>query len=162
MALQAVALQNTLSWRQTHTVTGYQTKSDAQASVNRINPTVSAGAANRVYMVQSTLAAGATVTINLFSVTEPVFGEALVPIRGYILKFLGTGSTWQFDTSAASPLVWFLAGTAPTLVGNAGDCFDYASATAITIDNTHKTFKITNSNGGVLVLTYSLEVIVGV
>ncbi len=161
MALTALTLKNELVWKQTGAITGYATKSIQDSSVDRCNPTISAGACNRIYFVQSTLAFGASVTINLFSVTEPTFGEALVPVRGYILKFSGAGTTWQFDTSSAAPVVWFLQGTAPTIVGAAGDFFDFGSTTAVTISNAAKTIKITNTAGSGT-LTYRLEVAVGV
>ncbi len=163
MALTALTLRNELVWKQTGAITGYNTKSIQDSSVDRANPTISAGACNRIYFVQGTLAAGGTITFNLFSLTEPTFGEAIVPVRAYILKLRCTGTTWKLEQGAAAPLLWFLLGTtAPNITGGDGDFFDFGSQTATVISNTSKTLLLTNTNGAAAVLTYRLEVAVGV
>jgi hypothetical protein len=100
------------------------------------------------------------VTINLFSLTEPAFGTSIAPVRGYTLHIYGTGSSWKLEPGATDPLNWFFSGTTPALSGGAGASFLFADPTAVTISNTAKNIKITNTGGDTL--TYNLAVSLGV
>lgn len=162
MALTSVIFQTVHQWVQTHTITGYPTATVQGKQSGKVTPTVGTGAANRIYPIQGTLAAGATVTIDLSTLTEPTFGEAISPVRAYTVRITMTGSTWKFEPGAANPLTWFFSGTSPAIIGNAGDSWGFGSATAQTIDGTHKNVKITNTNGAALVLTYTVEWVLGV
>ena len=81
MALTIARLRMESVWTMTKTVTGFDTASYSSSLITNVTPTLSGAACNRAYFVQGTLAFGATVTINLASLTCPVYGEALTPAR---------------------------------------------------------------------------------
>ncbi len=121
---------------------------------------VSATDATDVYVAAGTLGVGGSLTINLFSLTDPIFGTVLVPSRAYAIGFLGKGATWSYGPGVASGFAWFLGGTTPTIHGGPGGAFAFADVVPTTIDNGDKNVKITNTDAS-NTLTYSLAVFVG-
>ena len=166
MALVTGKLTFTTSWTQTKTHTGSapafaSSKQDGPVTTT-VSPTISAAACNRVYFVQGTLAAGATVTINVFSLTEPAFGEAIVPVRAYSIHYKGATTTSRVDpVNGSNPLTWFFGAATDQINLNAGDSFMYASATAFTVSNTVKNIRVTNT-AGAGTLTYTVILLLGV
>ena len=160
MALTALQILTSTVWVQTNPVTGFSTAKHPGGNEKSVLPTVSAAAANRVYITEATLAASASITIDLRSLTEPVFREALTPVRGYSIQLIGTGSAWRLDPGAANPLQWFFGGTTQQINGGAGAMFCFADPTAVTINATNRNIRITNTGGGTL--TYTLVVSLGV
>lgn len=162
MALTTGKFTISTQWTQTKTATGLaQSVLNGGVYTKSQSPTISGAACNRLYFVQGTLAAGASVTIDLSSVTEPVFGEAITPDRGYSIQVYGSGTTWKYEPGAANALEWFLSGTSPAISGSAGAQFGFGDTTAGTIDGTHKNIKITNT-AGAGTLTYTIYLLVGV
>lgn len=158
MPLTFANLQLTLSWQQELSITGFNASTQTGPMRATITPTVSAAAAREVYFAQGTLAAGASVTINLNAVTEPAFNRALTPTGAYMIEVTGSGTTWRYDPGAADPLAWFLGGTTPQVNGAAGDAFAFGSTTATAISAGAKNIRITNT-AGAGTLTYSLSVV---
>ena len=148
-------------WRQSKSVTGFSDATQAYNFRAVVEPTVSGAALNRIYPVQATLAFGASVTIDLRSLTEPYFGEALTPARAYTLQLEFSGATARYQPGVLFPLLWFFGLATDTLNFNAGDIFLYGSETPATVDATNRNVKITNTHGS-LTLTYRFAVSLGV
>lgn len=161
MSLTTGKVTFSTSWTQTKSLTGFNASEQNGPYTSSASPTVSSSACNRVYFVQGTLAFGAAVTIDLFSLTEQAFGEAIVPIRAYSVHYNGTTTTSRVDQGAANPITWFWGGTTPQINLAAGGSFAYASATAHTVSNTDKNIRLTNTAGSGT-LTYTVVFLLGV
>ena len=165
MALVTGKLTFSTSWTQTKTHSGsapaFNSSSQNGPATTTVSPTISGAACNRVYFVQSTLAAGATVTFDLRSITEPAFGEALTGARIYAMHVKILTTTGQLRPGAANPLVWPFADSSDIISFNSGDSFLFASTTAGTIDATNRNVRIVNTSGGTT-LTYTFIVLMGV
>lgn len=162
MALNTAKVSITTSWTQTKANTGFNATRQDGPYISTVSPTVSAAACNRVYFVQGTLAAAATVTIDLRSLTDPATGEALTPARAYSVHMRGTTTTSRYDpVSGTNPLTWFFGAATERINLNAGDSWAYASATAVTVDATNRNVRISNTAGSGT-LTYVLVFLLGV
>lgn len=166
MALTRATVKIVTAWEQTKTVTGLAnpiTQSDAFSSL--VAPTISAGACNRIYFVQGAVAFGATTTINLFSITESIFNEALVPVRVYSVHLRIAGAPGQYRPGAADPLLWPLADASDILVFNStaalSDSFAFATHTGQIVSNTVKNVRIVNTHGADA-LTFTVAWLLGV
>lgn len=148
-----------LNWNVTKANTGFEDSEMTGTHVFSPALTMGSGNTNQVYPVQSTLAVGASVTINLYSLTEPLFNQAIVPVRFYVGWWNFTGATWKYEPGATNGWNGFLFGTSPYIAGGAGDGFGFAGTNAITIDNGVKNIKI--SNTGAATLTYKLTLFLG-
>lgn len=161
MALTVGKVTINTALTETKAITGFTTASYSTAYQSSVSPTISAGACNRPYFVQSTLASGATVTIDLRSLTEPVFGEALTPARAYTVHLKIITAPGRYMPGAANALVWPFNDASDAINLNAGDSFAYGSATAATIDATNRNVRIINTHGSVT-LTYTIVFLLGV
>lgn len=156
--LVTARLDMSMGWTQSHAITGFDSIPGTGNIVAEITPTIGASDAAEVYYVQGTLAAGASVTIDVRSLTEPAFGTALTPTGAYMILLKTSGTTWRYDPGAANPLSWFLAGTGPQINGAAGGAFGFGSTTATTVDATTRNVRITHT-GGSGTLTYTLAIV---
>lgn len=161
MALRSAQLQATLNWAQ-RVVPGNGLNPGRQEGpvVGTAAPAIGASDASEVYPLVGTLAAGASVTINLSSITDPVFGQALNPTRVYQMIFIGTGAAWKYEPGSVSGLNWFLSGITPAISGAAGEFFAFGGITAVTVNGANKNVTITNLSGSAT-LTYTFVVILG-
>lgn len=157
MSLTAVSITVSLGWLDQKTITGLRTASYNGSFQTTIEPTVGSGSAREVYFIQSTLAAGASSTINLSSIAATVYNNTVTPSGAYIVKVYGTGATWRYDGGAANPLEWFL-NAGGQINGDSGALFTYASPTATSISGTDETVRITNTHGSAT-LTYSIGIV---
>jgi hypothetical protein len=155
--LQSAQLVASLQWTAEYS-SGLNTVTAQGPLRGTVTPTVGDSAANEIYFSTGTLAAGASVTIDLRAVTEPQFNRALTPSGAYLLLVKGTGATWRYTPGASNPLNWFIAGTNPQLNFNAGDTFAAGSTTAATINATTRNVTLSNTHGSDT-LTYTIAVV---
>ena len=156
-SLTFAKLDVTLAWTQEHAITGFDSSEQASGIRTSILPTISSSAASEVYQVQVSLAAGASQTIDLSSLTEPAFGQALTPTGAYMIVVYGTGTTWKYDGGTSNQFYWFLGGATQSINSNAGDVFAYGSTTAGAISGAAKNIRVTNTAGsGTLTATVAV------
>lgn len=159
MPLNTVSFVGTLAWDQSLAVTGFDAAEHVSSMRVSAKPARGASAANQVYPLQGTLDPLDTVTIDLFSLTSPMFGTALVPVRAYIMALKGAGAAWSYGPDAVNGWSGFLGGGG-YIVGAAGDGFVFATTTAMTIDNGTKNVTISNLSSSAT-LTYTLGAVLG-
>ena len=158
MALTAVKFNINLAWSQSITITGF-TSPKVNGSLNvAIGPTVSSTTAKEVYYVQSTLAAGASVVIDLRSITEPTFGQALVATGAYLIVVKGSGTTWRYDGHSSDPFPWFLGGTTPQINGGTDAAFAFGDTTVGAVSAGVSKVRVTNTAGSGT-LTWQLAIV---
>ncbi len=157
--LTAVQLLINLGWTEQNALAGFDTNTATNRLGASIIPTVDVTNARQIYFVQGSLAAGASLTLDLSSLTTPTFGAGISPTGAYILVLKGSGSTWSYDPFSSNQFYWFLdAVVGNKLVFNDGDVIAYGSTTPGTIDGTHKNIRITNTSGSDT-LTYAFAIV---
>jgi len=165
MALTRAQMTFTTSWEQTKTITGFNASTQSGSLSTLVTPTISGAACNRIYMVQGTAAFGVTVTVNLFSLTEPAFNEAIAPVRIYGVQLRIAGATGQYKPGAADPLIWPFADASDALTfastSTLSDSFMFGTHTGQTVSNTVKNVRVINTHGSDT-LTYTVAWLLGV
>lgn len=156
MPLTMAKLSLALSWVQENAITGFNAATQQGPLMVSVAPPVSSIAAREIYFVRGTLAAGATVTFDLNSITEPAFTRDLTPTGAYLIVVKGSGATWSYGAGSSDQFFWFL--SSGTVSGNSGACFAFGDQTPGTISASTKNVAITNTSGG-STLTYTMAVV---
>lgn len=156
MSLSACTITGNIAFAMSKAFTGFDdVKIATQTPGVKISP--ASTVANDAYVVETTLAASATTTIDLLAITNP-FGESLTPTKavGLLLVPTGTGAICKVEPGASNGLVWGLAGTGPSMSVPAGGVLLFLEPVGTTIDSTHKTLKLTNTGS----VTMTLKIVV--
>lgn len=159
MALDFATVTITGTWQQSKTNTGFSPTIQGPDAISQSTAlTVGASNANSLYAATGTLAAAATLTIDLQSFTDQL-GQAITMTRAYSIIVKTTGAALKVEPGASNGLVWFFAGTTPSITIPADGAMGFVQPTAATVDATHKTIKLTNV--GAVSLTYNISIIGG-
>lgn len=118
-----------------------------------------------IYLAEGTLAASASVTLDLYSFTDKL-GTAVTATKllGILIKATATvtGGQLKIEQGASNPLTWFFSGTTPAItldVGTLGACFMVKEGTSETLSSTVRNLKL--SNPGTQTITYYVAAMVG-
>lgn len=106
---------------------------------------------NRIYAASGTLAGGASVTIDLQSITD-YLGQAVVLNKILAIMVAATTTNMKYEAGATNGLTWFLGGTSPTITIRAGGFFLFGDGATFTVSSTVKTITVTNldaTNAGI-------------
>lgn len=162
-ALSLNRLTASLDWSQTITVSGFNSSEQRGPLFLQAAPALGVSDANFVYPVSGTLAAGASITFNLFALTGLGFAPDMVPTRAYNMLLKCSGATWRYGPAAATGLAWFLSAAAYIQGGAAtsdNNGFAFLGVAASTIDNGNKQVTLTNTHGSAT-LTYYIGWTIG-
>lgn len=157
MSVDISTVVGQISWTQSKANTGYtKTKQGPdQISVSLAPDTTTY---NRIYATSGTLAASASVTIDLQGVTD-YLGQSLTLTKIIAIQLTATGSTMKYEPGATNGLTWFLSGTSPAITVRDGGFFLVGDGTYGTVNGTAKTITITNT--GAVSGSYGLALIGG-
>lgn len=157
MSVDISTVVGQITWTQSKTNTGYaKTKQGPdQLSVSLTPDTTTY---NRIYSTTGTLAASASVTIDLQSVTD-LLGQSLTLTKIIAIQMSATDSTMKYEPGASNGLSWFLSGTSPAISVRAGGFFLVGDGTFGVVSGSAKTITITNT--GAVSGTYELALIGG-
>lgn len=144
MSVDAVRILTAMMCRHRKTNTGYTDTVQTVSEYTLIEPTVAN--ANRFYSTTYSIAASGTQTINLQSLTDAL-GQTITATKAYAIRIQNTGANISLKAGAADGFVWFLVDASDILLIHTGGTFAWASATATTVDATHKNLLITNLSG---------------
>jgi hypothetical protein len=159
MALDFASISITSNWQQSKANTGYANTVQGPDGLSlNISYTVGSSAANSIYVVQGTLAASASTTVDLFSFTDQL-GQSVSMVRVYAIIAKTADSSLKVEPGATNPLTWFFGGTTPSLTIPSGGGFCFAQNTAATVSASARNIKLTNT--GAVTLTYNLAIIGG-
>lgn len=114
---------------------------------------------NRIYATSGTLAASASVTIDLQTATD-YLGQTLALTKVIAVMLAATTTDMQYSPGATNGLTWFLGGTSPTVSVKAGGFFLVGDGSAFTVSGTAKTITVTNLSS-TAAGTYELALIGG-
>lgn len=146
-----------ITWTQSKTNTGYaKTKQGPDQLSVSLSPDTTTY--NRIYATSGTLAASATVTIDLQGVTD-YLGQSLTLTKIIAIQLKATGSTMKYEPGASNGLTWFLSGTSPAITVRDGGFFIVGDGTFGVVSGSAKNITITNT--GATSGTYELALIGG-
>ena len=134
-----------IGWTQTKSTTGY---GSVKQGPSKLSGTLAPAVAtyNELLAVQGTLAASASTTIDLYSITN-LFGEAKTLTKGIALMVKATTTGMKIEPGASNPITWFFGGTSPSISIKAGGFFLLGDGSAATLSATDRNLKITNLSG---------------
>lgn len=121
---------------------------------------------NHAYVAQTTIAASANTTIDLYSFTT-ISGEAVTITKLIALMIQAeasvTGGQLKIEPGASNPLAFLMAGTTPSITYDVGTtpgcCHLMANGTTVTVSSTSRNIKL--SNPGSQTITVNIGAIVG-
>lgn len=145
MALTLSNVNAEIGWTQTKTNTGY---GSIKQGPDKLTATLAPAVAtyNELLAVQGTLAASASTTIDLYSITN-LFGESKTLTKGIALMVKATTTGMKIEPGASNPLTWFWGGTSPSITIKAGGFILLGDGGTATISATDRNLKITNTSG---------------
>lgn len=136
-----------IGWTQTKANTGFTTvKQGPDKLVGTLSPAVATY--NELLAVQGTLAASASATIDLYSITN-LLGEAKTLTKGVAIMVKATTTSMKIEPGASNPITWFFGGTTPSITIKAGGFFLLGDGGTATLSATDRNLKITNLSGSV-------------
>jgi len=149
MALTTASVNGAITWTQTKANTGFLETIQGMDSLSvSLAPALSGvSAANVVYAEQRTLAASASQTYDLQSLTD-FLAQSLVMTRAFAIAISCSEGQVSFGQGASNPLTWPLSGTAPALVIPAGGFMIVGQSTAQAVSGSAKTLKVTAGGSG--------------
>lgn len=148
-----------MNWNQNLPVSGFDSLPETGSLFISASPVLGPSDANVIQPLSGTIAVSGALTLNLNSIVDSYYGQAVSPSRAYQMGIRFSGSTWSYGPAASLGLSWFLSGTGPALVGGDGEGFMFFGIIARTIDNGTKNVTITNT--GVGILTYTMSFMLG-
>ena len=156
MPLTAASFNTVLAWTQSKTnpAAGNTNQGPDSQSFNLGGLTVATF--NQLYVATFTLAASASQTIDVTSLTN-LIGESFSFGHTLTLLILPTGSQCTVQPGGTNPLQWFFGGTTQSITVTAGGMLAYSEPVAgpgAVVSSSHKTLELTNS--GVTSLTVTL------
>jgi len=156
MPLTAASFNTSLAWTQQKANTGQgattQGPDSESFNLNGLNVTTF----NQLYVASFTLAASASQTIDVTSLTNLV-GESFGFGHTLTILILPVGSQCTVQPGGTNPLQWFFGGTGQSVVITAGGMLAYSEPVAgpgAAVSGSHKTLELTNS--GATSLTVSV------
>lgn len=158
MSVDTSQIVGEISWSQSKTNSPFAAiKQGPDKLTQVISPSITTF--NRIYAVSGTLAAGASVTIDLRNITDYLSQAlTLTTIRALMIKAVGVDMI--YSPAASNGLTWFLLGTTPAIVVKAGGFFLIGDGEGFPVTSTDKSFTITNDDGS-LTGTYEVALIGG-
>lgn len=146
MPLDSGSLSATATWEQSVSTTGTGDVSQSDTNVSTV--TFDESTINRVHYVNVSLAASASATYDLRSLTS-LLGEsdAWTKVQGIKLQVDTGGGDVKLEPGASNPATWFFSGTTPAITVKAGGFVALGDGSSYTISATVKTLKLTNTSG---------------
>lgn len=157
MSVIASSVVGQITWTQSKTNTNFSTTKQGPDQVS-VTLTPDTTTYNRIYATSGTLAASASVTIDLQGVTD-YLGQSLTLTKIIAIELSATGSAMKYEPGASNGLSWFLSGTSPALTVQSGGFFLVGDGTFATVSGSAKTITITNT--GAVSGTYKIALIGG-
>lgn len=147
MALTLSNINAEIGWTQTKANTGYSTvRQGPDKLVGTLAPAVATY--NELLAVQGTLAASASATIDLYSITN-LLGEAKTLTKAVGIMVKATTTNMKIEPGASNPVTWFFGGTSPSISIKAGGFFLLGDGGTAVLSATDRNLKITNLSGSV-------------
>lgn len=150
MPINTVTLNVALQWALTRTNSGgFANTTQGADSLNFTLSGINTSTFNQLYVTQLSLAASASTTLDLTSLTNLVY-ESFSFGHVITIMVLPVGNNVTIEPGASNPLQWFFGGTTQTILVDNNGCFLWsngASATGTVVNSTNKTLKFTNSSG---------------
>jgi len=146
MPMNSASTLVSLSWDQYKLVTGFDNVSQGPDSISSsISPLVTgATPCNIVFAEQRTLTATTTQAYNLFSGGLLDFlGTTVAMTRIYAIAIVCTGGDVTLEPAASNGLIWFFAGTTPSIKVVSGGSFLLSQYTAQAVASGTREMKIT-------------------
>lgn len=160
MALTTASSYNSLTWSQEKLNPGFQpTYQGPDTFAFSQTYTVEDTGIDTVYAVEGTLAALASTTIDLQSLTD-FFNDPIVFTRVYSMQVRVDGADLQWGPGATDPCVWFFGGPTDRMVVKDASDFQYATNYPFTVSASAKNLDFYNSSP-TGTLTYSLVILGG-
>lgn len=157
MSVDNSAVVGQINWTQSKVNSGYtKTKQGPDQLSVSLSPDTTTY--NRIYAVSGTLAASASVTIDLQGVTD-YLGQSLTLTKIIAIQLSAEGSTMKYEPGASNGLSWFLSGTSPAISIRSGGFFLVGDGTFGVVSGSAKTITVTNT--GATSGTYNLALIGG-
>ena len=158
MSVDISGVVGEINWSQSKTNTAFvKTKQGPDKITSSLTPSTTTF--NRIYAVSGTLAASASVTIDLQGVTD-YLAQSLTLTSIIAIMVKATTTDMIYSPGTSNGLTWFLGGTTPTITVRAGGFFLIGDGSAGTVSGSAKTIKITNASAS-LSGTYELALIGG-
>jgi hypothetical protein len=159
MPLQNVNLTVNLPWTQSATIAGgFQPVTQGPDSQNFSLFNINVATYNQLYTASYTLAASATQTIDLTSLTNLV-GESIDYTQALSILVLPVGSQCTLKPGATNPLTWFFGGSTQSIIIPDSGMFAFscpATGSGATVSGTAKTLELINSGATSLVVDITI------
>ncbi len=157
-----LAISAALRWEQDHAITGFSSSHQGPDQV-AFNFAPDATLYDEVYTTQFTLAAAATLTLDLYSFVN-LFGLTItaVSIINFIITAIGDTGKLKIAPGGSNPINFWFSGTIPALTlecGPAGCVILLGDGVKKTLSATHRTIDVTNT--GAVTITVRAAAFVG-
>jgi hypothetical protein len=154
MPLTKATYASKVSWTVTNTPAGFRaaSQSDSVSYSSRLDTTL----VKNALAGSVTLAAGASLTVDLFAAFTDLAGGSFsaTKVYGFELIALGENAKVKMEPGATDALTWFFAGTTPSLTVVAPGAASHLDGAHTTIDATHRNVKFTNTGSADLAMEF--------